>query len=69
MSLLPPRPEPGPGIPLTADHARALQLTLDDAAKLIGWRTEPRHLHHDLNFHARWLQRRLESAKMKDARP
>jgi hypothetical protein len=45
---------------LPIDEARWIQHTLHDAAQLITWRHEPRHLHHDLNLHARRLQASLD---------
>jgi hypothetical protein len=49
-----------PYICLPIEEARWIQHTLDDAAQLITWRHEPRHLHHDLNLHARRLQQSLD---------
>jgi hypothetical protein len=52
----------GSDIVMPVEQARWLHHTLAEAAELIDYRQEPRYLHHDLNYHAIWLQRRLNGA-------
>jgi hypothetical protein len=59
--VIPSRPSASE-IVLTRAQARWMQRTLREAADRTDDRREPRHLHHDLNYHAVWLQRRLDLA-------